>query len=185
MILFIFTILLRMIRCCPVILHVLQAMVISHRATALWTKYAVHNFGMYNPNLLNCLIFTRNTHPLSSTLHLVINLPPSFSPLPLLPYISLSYSIPLSSFFPLSLPHFSLSPSLSILPSLCLPPHPSLSPSRPSHILPAPYFASSFLPARSILSQSYNALLFLFLYLPLPLYSFLLLYSPPSLPCSF
>ena len=49
----------------PVILHVFQALVISHRTTALWTKYTVHDFGMEIPNLLNCLIVTWNTIPLS------------------------------------------------------------------------------------------------------------------------
>ena len=69
---FIFTILLNMIRWCPVILHVFQALVISHRATALWRKYTVHNFGMDIPNLLNSLIITRNTIPFSSFLFLFI-----------------------------------------------------------------------------------------------------------------
>src|SRR6218665_880112 len=91
-------------------------------------EQSIHNFGMDNPNTFNCLIFTRNTLPLSSTLPLFICLPPflPFSP-------------------PLCLPIF-LS---SVLP-------PSLFHSHPFHILPSLYFAS-LLPARSILSQSYTA----------------------------
>jgi len=56
-------------------LHAFQALVISHRATPLWTKYTVCNFGMDNLNLHNCLILTRNTlislpTPLSSSIFL-------------------------------------------------------------------------------------------------------------------
>src|SRR6218665_3919134 len=73
---------------------------------------------MDNPNLLNCLVLARNTLPLSFTLPLFFYL----SPLPFFFLIYLSYSIPLSSFFPHSLPPYSsLPPSLSIIPSFSLP----------------------------------------------------------------
>src|SRR6218665_1313720 len=83
----------------------------SHRATALRTKYTVHNFGMDNPNLLNCLTLSRNTLPLSYSLPLFIYFrsfltyqlfllsPPSSS----YTCIYVSYSIPLSSDSPLFL----------------------------------------------------------------------------------
>src|SRR6218665_2742064 len=79
------------------------------------------------PNLLNCLILTRNTlslffHP---SLHLSSSHPP-FSLLSLRPYISLSYSLPL--FLCLSIPPtFSLRPFLP--PSLSSPASPFLPPS--------------------------------------------------------
>src|SRR6218665_645123 len=102
---------------------------------------------MNNPNLLNCLILTRNTLSFSSTLTLFVYFPPflPLSPLPFffLIYISLTPSLSLFIFPSLSSSlHLSsfLSPSLSNIlppsapPSLCLSP--------PAHILPSLYFAS-------------------------------------------
>jgi len=99
----IFTTSLNMKRRGQVILHVFQALVISHRTTAMWTKYTVHNLGKDVPNLLNCLILTINTLPLSSSTPLFIYLPP-FLPLPFLPLFFLPYN--------------SLTPSLSFIFSL-------------------------------------------------------------------
>ena len=104
---------------CPVILHVFQVLkAISHWTSALWTKYTFRYFGMDIPNLLNRLILTRNTFPLSlpSFQSSSIFLPsfPSFSSTSLLPYISLFYYLPLFLFPLLLLSSLFLSSSLPL-----------------------------------------------------------------------
>jgi len=153
MICFIFTILLNIYTFVQWIYMYFRHWLFHKEQRALWTKYTVHNFGMDNPNLLNCLILTRNTLTLFSSLLPSLSSPiflsssPSsiFRPLYLL-YISLSYSIPLSFFFPLS-------SSILLFSSLYSPPsHPS-----PSNILPFLYFASllfSLLQAFSLIPVS-------------------------------
>ena len=89
---FIFTILLNKTRRGPVILLVFQSLVISPRTSALWTKHTVHNFGIDIPNLLNCLILSRNTLCLSSHFPLPICLPSS-PPALSSPYSSLHLSL--------------------------------------------------------------------------------------------
>src|SRR6218665_3211019 len=117
-------------------------------------------FGMDNPNLFKCSILTINKLPsrfLPPSLHLYPSIPPAFSSLPLLPYISLSYTPSLCSFLSLFfLTSFLLPSSFPLyLPfplSLFLPPSPL--PSLSYFSLPI-FSGSSFLPATNILSQSY------------------------------
>src|SRR6218665_3716589 len=126
-----------MTHCCPVILHAFKALAILHRKTALWTKNTVHYFGRNIPNLDNCLILTRTTLPLSSSLPFLIHRP-TFRPLSLspvfLPLFLFSFSLtPFLSFFSPSLPHyFRLPPFLSIFPSFSFSLPPSLCSSAPS-----------------------------------------------------
>src|SRR6218665_2736240 len=98
---------------------------------------------MDNPNLLNCLLLTRNTLPLSSTLPIFIYLAPLLAlyppPLFFLRPIYLSYSIPHSSFFPFSSSlHLSFSLPL-FLPLL-------FSPLSLPSSLPLPFLSYSSLP---------------------------------------
>src|SRR6218665_2953107 len=81
---------------------------------------------MDNHNLFNCLIFTRNSLPLSSTTPIFIYLPPfisSFLFSPLFFPLSLSYSLPLFLFSLFFLLSSTLPFSFSIFPSFSLPPY--------------------------------------------------------------
>ena len=164
---------------------------VQSNSTVNKVAYTVYNFGMDNLIPLHCLILTRNTLPLSSSLPLFFYIPPFLPFLPPSPhslffllsfYLTPSIYIP----FPLSLfPLTSLSPPSFIL-YRPLPLSTSLPLSFPSlSYFPSLYFAPLFFMLQAF-SQSYAAWHFLFHYLPFPLYYFLPFSSfsspsPPSL----
>ena len=133
-------------------------------------------FGMANPNLLKCSILTINKLPsrfLPPSLHLYPSIPPAFSSLPLLPYISLSYTPSLCSFL-----------SLFFLTSFLLPSSfPLYLPFPLSHIFPSLYFPvllffllQTFSLNPTLHDPSYSSIFLSFSILPLS--------SHPSLPSS-